>query len=1144
MGIAPLLSIGLPLVRVLLRLQNPSGGDLADSITDFSQLATSVKDRADQREIGRNLERISDKVIRRLDKFIQIEFRKATEDEIERAAGIVAAALTRAGSADLTAVVSNDVQVRALERYTLEHSDFATEAAELGSVTKAAGRGRPDLEDLAYKLLRETCYEVVELAHKHPNLTATALAGLLSRTTELRELLDSVDRSLNDLPGRTAALTGEDQRTEQQRAFGEFALDYRRAVANDQDKLELYGVDLIREVRRYSLTAAYLSLRLAVSWSDDDQAGDGDVAAMLPAHGLAVLRGAAGAGKTTILQWLATNVARRTLSGRLAHLNDHVPFVIKLRNYADRPFPKIAGLAADTTQSTLVGEPDGWIGDVFQQNVLLLVDGLDELSDRKQEDLVTWLEGFEGLGRRVLIVLTSRPTADPVLRSLSRLGFSTTRIIDVLPLDREQIRSFVMHWHTAIASQFTGAERAKLEGQAGKVAAKVSSDREYLLLASSPLLCAVLCALFHLKRGILPSHRIEIYDTLLNLLLGDRDAHKRVEVDQVRLSPTEKRMVLEEIADFMLTNELSEAEHSRIVDVVGRSGVASRFGSATPQEVVRHLLARSGILRTPSEGLVDFVHRTFLEYLAARSLVRQDRIELLASNVEKANWNEAVVLAAGVGIERQVELLVGAVVARAEAADDPLLSVTCASLLDTALVVPKDLRPRILRIIARIVPPMDEATAKACAAAGNSLLQPMRDALQAPDLHPLALQTSIRTLGEIGTPEALAVLGAIPARHRVDAIKQLVAVWTWFDPREFAETVLRNLAPERGVPVTLPNSMLLPHIRGLHANFLWECAVEVPEESFNDNCRDVRIQTLWVSNLQVLQDPRARDGEFLWTIDGLRRVRADGLRSVRVTADSDAARAGSIEDVTFRLRNGSIGVDVWDHLPGLRSIELGGDVEVDFRGLCRSTRLHRLILDGKVRSSEPTDFDLPALTELHWADTDDTELLMSIVYGAPELQRVSIAGVSGLANLDFLSRAASLRVVELTDLEDLSDVSTLVNLGGLQTVKVGGNHALESSRSLELLASEVEDLAIDGLDLGRFSWSEYDASVAVPVAGPVDPEAAREQDQAEAMEKLEEEYGPLLPWDEEERVWEAELELEDPDVEADIGDADQSGKSE
>ncbi|BCY11740.1 NACHT domain-containing protein [Actinoplanes sp. L3-i22] len=1057
MSITPLLALGLPLVRILLRLQEPSASDLADSIKDFDELLTSVKDDGDRREIGRNLEHISDRVVKRLAQFIQVEFRNVSEGDVAASAQVVSQALAQAGTADLTTVVRSDVQVRALEQHTLAHSEFREQATQLGG----------DADRLAYALLRESCYEVVDLARRHPSLTATALTSLLTRSNEMRELLDSVERSLNDLPARIADRDGEDRRSDRQREVDEFTVDYRRAVANDYDRLDLYGVDLIRDLRRYSLTTAYLSLRLEVPSWHTATTGPSDLAKILPKHGLAILRGSAGAGKTTILQWLATNVARQTLVGDLEHLNGHMPFVVKLRNYADSPFPRIEELAAVTTRSNLAAEPRAWSAESFQEGeALLLVDGLDELPRNRQRDLIDWLEGFQRFRRRILVVVTSRPTAWTSLGELKRLRFGKVAVADVLPLDREQIRSFVLHWHTAIASQMTGAERSAIEGQAAKVAGIVSNAREYRLLASSPLLCAVLCALFHLKRGVLPANRIEIYDTLLNLLLGERDAHKRVEVDEVRLTPTEKRLVLEDVADFLLTNGLSEAPMRRVEEVIARSPLAHRFGDATATDILQHLLARSGVLRAPSEKRIDFVHRTFLEYLAARSLVRHDRIEMLAAHVLQANWNEAVVLAAGIGIDRQVAALVEAVLTMVESATDDwrnnrrILTATCAGFLDTATILPQSSRSRILSAIAGVVPPTDEQDARACASAGNSVLPYLRSALARPDLPDPVLRMSIRTLGEIGTPEALAVLGSMAAERRIEAIESLVTVWSWFDPEAFANMVLRDLAPPEPQNIVLRSSTLLPHLRGLHENFVWACDVEVPEESFVDNCRSTPIRSLSAGNLNILHDPRAKAGGFLWTMPNLHSAYLGGLRNL-------GGMAGGITQLQILGVNSTfcrISPDLWPSLPHLTNLELSGEFDCDLRGV-EATRLSTLWVDGMIYTPKKIIFGLPHLKSLHWHRADNMDLLIHILNAAPHLENLIISNVSALSTLSALTNAPQLKKIELGDLNRLANIDELLTMTKLSIVKITGKHQLAWSDDLERLARRGIELTIEGFDL-------------------------------------------------------------------------------
>jgi predicted NACHT family NTPase len=49
-------------------------------------------------------------------------------------------------------------------------------------------------------------------------------------------------------------------------------------------------------------------------------------------------------------------------------------------------------------------------------------------------------------------------------------------------------------------------------------------------------------------------------------------------------------------------------------------------------------MERSGLLREPAAGRVDFVHRTFQEYLAAKAAVDNDEIGQLVANAHDDQW--------------------------------------------------------------------------------------------------------------------------------------------------------------------------------------------------------------------------------------------------------------------------------------------------------------------------------------------------------------------------------------------------------------------------------------------------------------------------------------------------------------------------
>lgn len=65
------------------------------------------------------------------------------------------------------------------------------------------------------------------------------------------------------------------------------------------------------------------------------------------------------------------------------------------------------------------------------------------------------------------------------------------------------------------------------------------------------------------------------------------------------------------------------------------------------QDVLQHLLERSGVIREPVLGRVDFVHHTFQEYLAAKEVVEDQTTETLVTRAHLDQWWETLVMAVG-----------------------------------------------------------------------------------------------------------------------------------------------------------------------------------------------------------------------------------------------------------------------------------------------------------------------------------------------------------------------------------------------------------------------------------------------------------------------------------------------------------------
>ncbi|MEV7090850.1 trypsin-like peptidase domain-containing protein [Streptomyces sp. NPDC093085] len=126
-----------------------------------------------------------------------------------------------------------------------------------------------------------------------------------------------------------------------------FRQEYARAVKARYRKTRIFGIDeLGTNEATWDLDTAYLSLEAGRPERSPDVAGSGPyrhvqvqpsrIDTLLTGRRRTLLRGEAGAGKTTLVWWLAAHAACGTLGPELADLNGLVPFVVPLRTVHSR----------------------------------------------------------------------------------------------------------------------------------------------------------------------------------------------------------------------------------------------------------------------------------------------------------------------------------------------------------------------------------------------------------------------------------------------------------------------------------------------------------------------------------------------------------------------------------------------------------------------------------------------------------------------------------------------------------------------------------------------------------------------------------------------------------------------------------------
>ncbi|WP_326945117.1 NACHT domain-containing protein [Amycolatopsis sp. NBC_01307] len=986
----------------------PIAADATAKVFDLlEKQVTGLNDRRKLRLLFTNLEsRVADRLL----PFLDVEFRALPEHE--RAAAVDAARETF----DRAALTDDDLFATDLDAAFLYRSLLRTVPGVPREFLLSA-----DAVELYQRVLRECCAYLVQVTSTLPRFQPGALVEILQRETEI---LETVRNVLAALPER--------------RHPDDFAADFRRQVVTALDRMALFGAGLADATRLYPLSVAYLSL--SVSADQDGVSGD-RIEHVLPHTSRILLRGEAGSGKTTLLQWLAVQCASRSLQD-VEGWAGLEPFLVRLRRFSRSRLPAPEQFLDEVGRHIADEMPRGWVQERLRRGrAVLLVDGLDELPDDRRREVRDWLRELVVAFPRARYVVTTRPAA-VAPDWLHGEGFTEVRLQPMTPRD---VRTFVTRWHAAMPGD-------PLDDRRDALITAIGARSALRRLAENPLLCALLCALHHEGNGQLPDNRMELYEVALRMLLDSRDVERRIE-SPIRLSLTEKLVLLRHIAYWLVRNGHTDTS---IADAEAR--IAAKLRSmgqidVTPRTVFRHLLDRGGVLRQPVPGRIDFVHRTFQEYLAAQAAVEEDDIGILIANAYWDEWREVVVMAAGHAHPAQREsLLDGLLTWDADEAQRLKLDLVALACLETSPELNERLRNEIEDRASTLIPPKSTEEAAALAAAGEFVL----DLLATCEPEPAEVPFLLNAVALVGGAAALDLLARYAGSEDPNVASTLIAAWDKFDPEEYAERVLAESPLVDGfVSVRDPAmSANLKHLRrlvGLRCEF---------GDGYGrlDFVRDLpRLKVLGVSDLAGYDLPAlagtglkqlALTGPPLpQSIDLAPLAEVRGLTSIeaRIETHGWAALASlpRLKDLQLTWIDDPARLADLTALTGLRSLSLG-----NVFGLTDLTPL--AFLTAPVSLSFQGCQALRDVSLLRrWADRLGRLRLIACpaVDPAPigeltELRLLDLTGVE-LTDLSMLSGLSRLRTLRLRALRTVPDLAPLADLHELEALRVTGSGPLD-----------------------------------------------------------------------------------------------------
>lgn len=539
-------------------------------------------------------------------------------------------------------------------------------------------------QELYERLMKHLSFVIIEIITAFPEFTAISIKQVLIKTDILNEKIDKLFYKIENID-----LAVKDKEANIQN----FEREYRNKIKNLYQYVNLFGASTInRNLKRYELSIAYVELEMCRKIYEEERVSVEDV---LRSRDIIWINGDAGSGKTTFLQWVASNAATNSLKV----LEGLIPIMIELRSYNCKSLG-LRAIIERVMKDNSYSMPQGWIENLLKKGkFVLLIDGIDEIKKEDQNSVLDWLEEILSTNP-VKVIITSRPQIE--LRPISNYIE-----INMLPMSPRKVKDFLDYWHIAVL-----VERGKTdEGNAGKMALKlydkINSIDSLQKLAANPLLCAMICAIHFQKGALLPKDKKELYEDCCKMLIDDRDVERNISVSDNKLTYEQKKIILARLAYWMMKNgNMVETEKSVAAGCVKRTIDSMQFGLGSAEDILENILERSGILREPQKGYIDFIHKTFQEYLAAYEISREEDWGFLSTKAGDEFWYETIVIGSSFANKKYASELISKIFNKYKSSGITqkylFIALACAS---NTIELDKELRIRIEEEAKKIIPP-------------------------------------------------------------------------------------------------------------------------------------------------------------------------------------------------------------------------------------------------------------------------------------------------------------------------------------------------------------------------------------------------------------------------------------------------------
>lgn len=413
--------------------------------------------------------------------------------------------------------------------------------------------------------------------------------------------------------------------------------------------------------RRLKLEGLFVPMHLDI----DTQTKRQQVGTVLSRHPRLAILGPPGSGKSTLLKRLAVAYADPSGQWQIADdlpQCDWFPLLFRCRELRELA----RGSFSDLIEALSAKEPVRQHAAVFRAyvdrallggRVLLLVDGLDEISDPSDRaafvsTIRTAIQACPGTA----LVVTSREAGFHHVAAHLTANFTRATLS---PFDAKDIERLIVAWHHEVVG-----DTEKVRADAEQLTATIVASDRILGFAANPLL---LMTMLLIRRwvGSLSTRRAVLYGKAVEVLLMTWNTAYHAPILDDEAFPQ-----LCYVASAMMLAGVQKVSRPRLAELLQEARDALPTELAYVQDSVEnfiyHVEDRSGLLIMTGLDVEDgrlveffeFCHLTFQEFLTARAMVegwhpgRKDGdslVTVLEPHFEDEKWRETIPLAAALG---------------------------------------------------------------------------------------------------------------------------------------------------------------------------------------------------------------------------------------------------------------------------------------------------------------------------------------------------------------------------------------------------------------------------------------------------------------------------------------------------------------